>query len=475
MIVSHEDVAGFNLEPHVKIRTTLGTLVLGACAGLLGQMSASALPGGDGAAGGIGADVAVCDMPSIYRWGTTSGITGYSIGTTSVNLGDVNLEWYANNNRHPRIPQNLFQWEDGRIKQIGQSWCKDGFCALQLSGCGSCQPAGGGCPQLLGPGCADPYSDSLNGDQGGLAPRSQCNAATGWFQYPPTGLPSAAPTIGRRLQVLQADLVPSSNPGSNYYCDSIYLHGQDAEAGNQNNNASYKRVTVGTLNSSGYRLNTTGSTSIGKPGIYAWEDNSSSVVIRPTDIPNDGRVFVASDVVDNGNGTYRYEYAIYNLTSDYNINGFEVPVPAGANITGIGFHDTDSHSGEPYDTGDWASGVVDGAVVWSTDEYSSNPDANAIRWGTMYNFWFTCDAEPAEGTVVADVFRTNSTVNVPDMIIPGAAANPFDLNDSGCVDGADLGIFVTQWGQPGGFADFNGDGLVTAADLGLLIAAWGCG
>ena len=57
----------------------------------------------------------------------------------------------------------------------------------------------------------------------------------------------------------------------------------------------------------------------------------------------------------------------------------------------------------------------------------------------------------------------------------GAAANPFDLNGSGCVDGADLGIFVTQWGQPGGFADFNGDGLVTAADLGLLIAAWGCG
>ena len=190
----------------MKIGLTLSSLLLGGTAILLGQMSADALPGSDGAAGSVGADVAVCDMPSIYRWGTSGGYTGYSVGTTSVNLGDVNLEWYANNNRHPRIPQNLFQYEDGRLKQIGMSWCKDGFCALQLNGCGSCQPAGGGCPQELGPGCADPYSDSINGDQSGLAPRSQCNAATGFYVFPPTNLPSAAPTFGRRLKVLQADL-----------------------------------------------------------------------------------------------------------------------------------------------------------------------------------------------------------------------------------------------------------------------------
>lgn len=459
----------------MKIGLTLSSLLLGGTAILLGQMSADALPGSDGAAGSVGADVAVCDMPSIYRWGTSGGYTGYSVGTTSVNLGDVNLEWYANNNRHPRIPQNLFQYEDGRLKQIGMSWCKDGFCALQLNGCGSCQPAGGGCPQELGPGCADPYSDSINGDQSGLAPRSQCNAATGFYVFPPTNLPSAAPTFGRRLKVLQADLTPSSNPGSNYYCDSIYLHGQDYEAGNQLNNSSYKRVTVGSLNSSGYRLNVTGSTRLGLPGIFAWEENSDTVDIRPVDIANDGRVFLASDVVDNGDGTYRYEYGIYNLTSDYNVNGLEIPVPAGATITDIGFHDVDSHSGEPYDTSDWSSGVVDGAVVWSTSEYSDNVDANAIRWGTMYNFWFTCDAEPEQGTSTIDIFRTNSSIDVQDVVVPGGPSNPYDLNDDGCVDGADVGIFITQWGENGGFADFNNDGLVDAADFGQIFAAWGCG
>ena len=135
----------------------------------------------------------------------------------------------------------------------------------------------------------------------------------------------------------------------------------------------------------------------------------------------------------------------------------------------------DSHSGEPYDTSDWSSGVVDGAVVWSTSEYTANPDANAIRWGTMYNFWFDCDAAPEQGTSTIDVFRTNTSIDVQDVVVPGGPSNPYDLNVDGCVDGGDVGIFITQWGAPGGFADFNKDGIVDSADFGMLIAAWGCG
>ena len=459
----------------MKIGLTLGCLLLGGAATLLGQLSAEAVPGGKGGtAGGIGADVAVCTMPSIYRWGTTGGVTGYSVGTTSVNLGDVDLEWYGYNNRHPRIPQNMFRYVDGRLNQIGMSWCKDGFCALQENQCGSCDPAGFGCPELLGPGCSDPYSDSLNGQQSGLAPRSQCNAASGDYLYPPQDLTSPAATIGRRVQVLQDDLSPSSNPGATYYCDAIYLHPQDYEAGNQLNNSSFRRVEVGTLSGSGYRLTPTGPTSIGKPGIFAWEDNSDTVVIRTIDIPNDGRVFLASDVIDNGDGTYRYEYAIYNLTSDHNINGLEIPVPGNANVTDIGFSDVNSHSGEPFATNSWAAFNDGDAIVWNTSEYATNEDANAIRWGTMYNFYFTCDVAPVDGSASLEVFRTNSSVTASDIKVPGGASNPFDLDGNGCVNGGDVGIFITQWGQSGGFADFNGDGIVDSGDLGGLIAAWGC-
>ena len=463
----------------MKIGITLTTVLLGSAAALLGQVSADAVPGGKrgGTAGSIGADVAVCNIPAISRWGTVNGISAYSIGTTSVNLGDEDLEWYGDSNRHPRMPMNFFRHceERGRLEQIGYSWCKDGFCALQLNECGSCDPAGSGCPQLLGPGCSDPYSSSLNGSQGGLAPKWQCNAATGQFQYPPTGLPSITATIGRRIQVLQADLSPQQNPGCKFYTDSQYLHPQDYEAGNNLNNGSYKRMLVGSLSSSGYALTPTGNTFLGKPAIYAWEENSDSVVIKSHDIPDDGRVFIASDVIDNGDGTFRYEYAVYNFQSDDNVNGFTVPVPAGVEISDIEFKFLNHHSGDPYSNDAWVVTQDGSSITWSTDEFSQNENANAIRWASMYNFSFTVNAGPATGgDVVLDIFRTNSTEIVSGFYVPSAPTNPYDLNDDGIVNGADAGIFFGQWGQGcGNFCDFNEDCIVNSADLGLLFAAWG--
>ncbi|MDG2022673.1 MAG: hypothetical protein P8J59_12075 [Phycisphaerales bacterium] len=461
----------------MKIGITLTTVLLGSAAALLGQVSADAVPGGrrgGGTAGGIGADVAVCNIPAISRWGTVGGISAYSIGTTSVKLGDVNLQWIANSNRHPRMPMNMYRFKNGRLDQIGYSWCKDGFCALQLNECGSCQPAGGGCPQQLGPGCSDPYSSSLNGSQSGLAPKWQCNPATGVFQYPPSGLPSYAQTIGRRVQVLQADLSPQQNPGATFYTDSQYLHPQDYEDGNNLNNGSYKRMLVGSLNGNGYNLSPTGTTYLGKTAIYAWEDNSDSVVIKTLDLPNDGRLQIASDVIDNGDGTFRYEYAIYNYQSHDGVNGFTIPVPNGVEISDVEFSFPVHHSGDPYSNDTWVVTEDGSSITWSTDEFSQDEDANAIRWSSMYNFSFTADAEPETGDGVLDIFRTNGTEDVGGLYVPGGAANPYDLNDDGLVNGADAGIFFTQWGQGcGNFCDFNGDCIVNSADLGLLFAAWG--
>lgn len=47
-----------------------------------------------------------------------------------------------------------------------------------------------------------------------------------------------------------------------------------------------------------------------------------------------------------------------------------------------------------------------------------------------------------------------------------------DLNNDDTVDGADLGIFMAEWGGSGR-ADLNGDSVVDAADLGILLASWG--
>ena len=52
---------------------------------------------------------------------------------------------------------------------------------------------------------------------------------------------------------------------------------------------------------------------------------------------------------------------------------------------------------------------------------------------------------------------------------------PADLNGDGCVDGGDLGLFLTYWGSSDEFSPGNLDGQapVNGADLGVLLTAWG--
>ena len=49
---------------------------------------------------------------------------------------------------------------------------------------------------------------------------------------------------------------------------------------------------------------------------------------------------------------------------------------------------------------------------------------------------------------------------------------PADLNGDGMVDGADAGLLLALWGEPG-VGDLNGDGTTNGADIGLMLAAWG--
>ena len=100
-----------------------------------------------------------CGPPSSRSVGC---IRAYSFGTSSVNVGNVNLDWIDGSPNHPVIGQNMFRLKDGRFEQIGQSWLKHGFCALQLLGCGACATQAG-CLSFLKPGCRDPYSASLSG------------------------------------------------------------------------------------------------------------------------------------------------------------------------------------------------------------------------------------------------------------------------------------------------------------------------
>ena len=51
-------------------------------------------------------------------------------------------------------------------------------------------------------------------------------------------------------------------------------------------------------------------------------------------------------------------------------------------------------------------------------------------------------------------------------------ACPADLDGSGLVDGADLGLLLSGWGAAGA-ADIDGSGTVDGSDLGVMLSAWG--
>ena len=103
-----------------------------------------------------GPDVIVGDLYDVTDYGSVGGIAAFSVGTISCNIGDQTLSWISGNNQHPTIAQALYRIKDGRIEQLGQSWLKHGFFALQQTlCCPSCNAANS---SELGVGCSDPYS-----------------------------------------------------------------------------------------------------------------------------------------------------------------------------------------------------------------------------------------------------------------------------------------------------------------------------
>ncbi len=361
-----------------------------------------------------GPDVIVGDLPEVSNLGAVGGYHAYAVGTTSCNLGTQMLTWVSGTNQHPVISQNIYRLNNGRFEQIGQAWLKHGFCALQGTVCGSCSPNPNGCP-ALGVGCSDPYSSSLNGSQGGLGPKSEVNASTGYFPYPYILQGTGDATLKKRLVVKDTDL---DLAGSLYFTSSMYVQPEDAGMHNNNNNQSYRRATF----DANRQLGLADTTQRTKPAIFAWRDYGlgvgqpdPDVQLTAVDIAGDGRFWVGAKAINLGGGLWRYEYAIENLTSDRSARAFSVPFPAGAVVTSPYFHDVDYASGEPYVGTDWVNSITSADVSWSTQTYAQNINANALRWDTIYSYSFVCNIPPAAGQATLTLFKSGaapSTVSV---------------------------------------------------------------
>ena len=415
--------------------------------------------------------------------GTVGSVSAYAVGTTSCNIGTQNLKWIANTNEHPVIGQNFYRLKDGRLEQIGIGWIKHGFTALTYNACSNegyfCNGQGGA---VLGIGCSDPYSASLNGSWTYLGPRYQVNATTGVFTYPFAAFPNPN-ALAKRIQINHSDIEDSTTfPNTRYFAEAQYVTQDDHAAGNSANNASYRRMTV---NGATRVFTLVDQTQRRKPAIHAWKDyggpggtSDPGVTINSYDIQGDGRFWFASKATDMGGGMWHYEMALENITSDRSAGSVSVPVPECALVANAGFHDVTYHSGEPFASTDWAVNRIGGQHSWSSEPYTININANALRWGTLYNYRFDSNLPPSSGAITVGLFKP-ATAGSPATSFDVAGAIPrfckADFNQDCALTVADFGAFQTAFAAGEPRADFNGDGQLTVADFGAFQSGFTAG
>ncbi len=442
-----------------------------ACAGAtaMGQSMDQTNDAASTQRGLIGPDVIYQSVTSINSYGPVGTKRAYIGDSYTCNIGDEPLLFGFGANGSPVLVFNLYRLHDGRIEQIGMSWAKHACCAIQGNGCGIPCTSGPG----LGAGCRDIYSAGWNASQSNLGPRSAINAYTG--EIPGIeGVGGSA--IAGRLQV-ETDDLGQEGAGATYYFEGVYVGSDDAPAGNAYNNATYRQVTINELN---FSMSPTGATFEGEPAINAWKEADPAVTSTFADVPGEGRFHVAAKASDNGDGTYRYEYAIFNLNSHRSGGSFSVPIPSGASVSNVGFHDVDYHSGEPYDNTDWTISTDGGAVTWSSPEtFAQNENSNALRWGTMYNFWFDADAAPEMGDVTLGLFRPGSPADI-SISLPapsGAGCNDADIAEPlGTLDFSDVSAFLLAFSTNDPAADLAVPfGTFDFSDVAAFLGAFGAG
>jgi hypothetical protein len=412
-----------------------------------GQVKSALMPAGVSPDNGSipGPDVIVGDLPAVSQGGSSGSFVGLGVGTTSCNQGTIDLDWFQlPSNDHPVIPQNLYRQSANadRIEQVGQSWLKHAFEALTENICNlGCDGVGN---THLGSGCSDPYSASLNYSQSGLGSRAWVNPFTGFY---PGSNPNPANHTGHthtgsshRVLVAMSDLNTTLNSGATYFAEGHYVTPHEyawcqANPGqcNMYNNVSYRQFAVSGTTS--FSFSPTAATVRQRPAIVAWT-GANLATIQP-DPGNDGIGMVGYKVTNPSSGVWHYEYAVYNENLDRAIGSFSVPLGNGINLTNIAMHfppqepgwandNTQNNAG--FSSTPWTVSQVTNSITWACETLAQNPNANAIRWGTLYNFRFDSDQPPTNATATIGFYKTGAPITV-QVQAPMSPQNPLTLSD----------------------------------------------
>ena len=363
------------------------------------------------AAAGTVLDVKLGILNSIASVGHTgtfpNGRLGMSMATTSCNVGDVNVTWLAAMNEdHPGIAMQVYRELDNRFEQVGVSWIKHGFFALSNSQCTTCQNPSPG--TFLGVGCSDTYGLSNNGDRFWLGPRDEWDPNLGtwdcmnsFFDGTPADCVrsengSGNGPVNHRLEGFDGDY---GLPGATYYYEAMYM--VNADEALRNNIGSRECTMFWNGNTWIFSTPSTGS---GNPLIEgpAVERYGDMTTIKRLDGGN-GEVVLSVDVQDLGDGTWRYEYALFNWTLDRMVRQFSMPT--NGLVSNFYFHDIDDEAGN-----DWVVTTTAKNVTWTYNDavFPGHKVGGALEFGTLYNFGFTSNRPPATRTAALGIHESGN-------------------------------------------------------------------
>jgi hypothetical protein len=279
---------------------------------------------------------------------------------------------------------------------------------------------------------------SLNGDQNSIGSRAWVNPFTGSF-------PSTANNhsghnhdgVSHRIRVEASDLNTTQNPGATYFGEAAYISPHEytwcqshPDQCNMFNNVSYRNFSVSGTTS--FTFTPLANTVRMQPAIEAWTGTGATVNQFEPDPGNDGIFLVGYKVTNPSTGVWHYEFAIYDENLDRAIQSFSVPLGPGVNVSNISFHAPPQEPGWAndgtfnnlgYSSTPWNVTQDSSSITWSTETFATNQNANAIRWGTLYNFRFDADQSPNLTDATVGFFKTGGPM--PVLIqAPGGVPTP---------------------------------------------------
>src|ERR1044071_2389575 len=109
------------------------------------------------------------------------------------------------------------------------------------------------------------------------------------------------------------------------------------------------------------------------------------------------------------------------MNLDRAIQSFSVPLGAGVNISNIDFHAPPQEPGwandgtfnnQGFSSAPWTVNQVSDSITWNCETFAQNQNANAVRFGTLYNFRFDSSQAPHTTTATVGFFKTGAPIPV---------------------------------------------------------------